>query len=66
MSSKKGNNPSSNSKKIQDKVKPVSKTVTAKRDFLDIIDAFFSKRLKFFFWFGIGFTTLFAFLLFES
>lgn len=47
------------------KEKPSPKVIPAKHDLLDILDNFFLKKTKFFFWLGMGFTSLFTLLLFE-
>jgi hypothetical protein len=47
------------------KDKSIAKPSFPKKDLLDHLDSFFSKRTKFFFWFGVIFTALFTLLLFE-
>lgn len=45
--------------------KASSKPPLGTRDFFDKMDLFFEKRLNFFLWFGLIFTVLFSFLLFD-
>ncbi len=65
MNSKKvPNNPAPN-RPPSAKDKSAPKPAFAKKDLLDHLDSFFSKRMRFFFWLGVSFTVLFTLLLFE-
>lgn len=65
MTSDKGKQQSVNKNTSKSDKKPIGKTPVIKRDLLDILDNFFVKRLKFFFWSGLAFTLLFTLLLFD-
>ncbi len=65
MSSKKVSNIPATDKPPMTKDKSAPKPVFPKKDLLDHLDSFFTKRTRFFFWLGVGFTALFTLLLFE-
>lgn len=65
MRSKKVSNIPATDKPPTTKDKSAPKPVFPKKDLLDHLDSFFTKRTRFFFWLGVGFTALFTLLLFE-
>jgi hypothetical protein len=54
-----------NKKNPEGTQKTNAKVPTVKRDLLDSLDAFFEKRLNFFFWFGLVLTVIFSLFLFD-
>lgn len=65
MSPKKVTSNSVSNNPSQPKAKPAARPSLPKRDLLDVLDGFFTKKLNFFFWLGVIFTGLFTLLLFE-
>lgn len=65
MSPKKLSSNKNNTQPPQNKEKPAARIIQQSKDLLDVLDAFFQKRQKFFFWVGVVFTSLFTLLLFD-